>query len=254
VNADSDSQQHVASWLESVTSTPRARFSFQIKLADLAIIALFAAGSLAGFPGFAKLSEVKSQVASLDYKLVWTFLLFAFNYLVIYRKLAKGYFSFWLSVLHASLINGLVTIIVWIVATQSFLSSMPYLDALIAVQCGMAAVYLVVQNWIDFKSDLRNLGDLSRKIGSQTKYLEDLSGAVIKNEDLKEARDLCNKFLRDTDAALLENWRDDAVRAKLGLEKTRIENILNALNGLLSEVPAALRRMTAPDKGEASHG
>jgi hypothetical protein len=237
-----------------VSNFPRALFSFQVRAADLAIIALFALGSWAGFPGFAKFSEIKTQIVSLEHQPTWACLLFLFNYLVLYRKLGKAYFSIWGAVLHASLVNAAATLVLVGVAKFSLLSTMNWLDAAIAIQCGMAAVLLIVQNWLDFKSDIRGLGELSRKIDAETAYLEGLSGAVLKNDDLKKAADMCNKFVRDAEVALSENWRDDTFTRRLTEEKKKVEAVSAALRGLLSDVPEALKRYRqAIEKEKASH-
>lgn len=237
-----------------MTKFPRALFSFQVRAADLAIIALFSLGSWAGFPGFAKLSEIKTQIASLQHQPAWACLLFLFNYLVLYRKLGKAYFSIWVAAVHAALVVALITLVLVGVAKFSLLSTMNWFDAAIAIQCGMAAVLLLVQNWVDFQSDIRGLGELSRKIDAEARRLEDLSGTVIKKDDLKKAGDMCSKFVRDADVALSENLNDATFRLRLTEEKKKVEAIAAALKGLLSDVPEALKRhRQAIEKEEVSH-
>jgi hypothetical protein len=240
--------------LSLVANIPRALFSFQVRAADLAIIALFALGGWAGFPGFAKFSEIKAQVANLEYKPMWACLLFIFNYLVLYRKLGRAYFSVWAAAFHAVLINVAIAFALFAAAKLSFLSAMNWLDTMIAIQCGMAAVFLIVQNWVEFKSDIRGLGELSREIDAKTRYLENLRGTVIKNEDLKEVVGMCDQFVRDADVALSENRRNEAFKSKLTVEKAKIEAVSGALKGLLPDVPSALKRLReAVEQEETLH-
>jgi hypothetical protein len=237
-----------------VANIQRALFSFQVRAADLAIIALFTLGSWAGFPGFAKFSEIKGQIANLEYKPIWACLLFIFNYLVLYRKLGKAYFSIQAAAFHAVFANVATAFALFAAAKLSFLSTMNWLDAVVAIQCGMAAVFLIVQNWVELKSDIRGLGELSREIDAKTRYLEKLRGTVIKNEDLKEVVGMCDKFLRDADVALLEIRRNEALKGKLTAEKERIEAVSGALKGLLSDVPQALERLReVVEQKEALH-
>ena len=240
--------------LRAVANIPRALFSFQVRVADIAIIALFTLGSWAGFPGFAKFSEIKTQIANLDYKPIWACLLFVFNYLVLYRKIGKAYFLIRTAAFHAVVANLAIAFALVAAAKLSFLSTMNWLDSVIAIQCGMAAILLVVQNWVEFKSDIRGLGELSREIDVKTRYLENVRGAVIKNEDLKEVVRMCDKFVRDADVALSDNRQNEAFKSKLSAEKEKIEAVTRALKGLLADVPKALERVRKSfEQGDSLH-
>jgi hypothetical protein len=127
-------------------------------------------------------------------------------------------------------------------------------DALIVVQCGMAAIYLVVQNWFDFKFDIRSLGDLSRKIDEKASYLESLRGTVIDEAAVRDVKELCGKFARDVDTAISDGWRDENVKSSLKGEKLRIKSIQDALKGLSSEIPGALARAKAAYNQEVVSG
>jgi hypothetical protein len=238
--------------LKSVAGLPRVSLFSQISAADVAIIVLFAFGGLAGFPGFPKYSDIKTQIVNLDYKPVWACLLFAFNYLLFYRKIRKCYFSAWVARLHAFMISAFVAMASVIVAKLSFLSNMNAVEALIAVQSGLAAVYLIVQGWVDFKPDLGSLAKLSKEIDSEARYIEGLYGEMVKYEHVKRISDLCTKFARDTDAALSDCSRDPAAQSKLSMEKNRVDKIFQALKAPLAEVPKALRRAKEPQITEGS--
>lgn len=227
----------------SITRLPRVSVISQFSLPDVAIVILLALGGFTGFPGFPKFADIKTQIASLDYKTVWVFLLLAFNCLLIYRKIAKCYFSAWLAGVHALAGNLVITAICWIITKLSFLAAMTVLDSLIAVQAGMAAIYFTAQSWFEFKPDLKNLAKVSKSIEADLKHIVGLEGRMVTADHVKRASDLCNKFKHDADVALLECPRE--AREELDAEKKRIERILRALGSPTWEVPDALKRANA---------
>jgi hypothetical protein len=130
-----------------------------------------------------------------------------------------------------------------IVAKLSFLNDMTFLDALITVQSALAAVYLIIQGWVDFKPDIRSLAILSHEIDARVRHIEVLTRGVVENTDVKRIRDLCGRFALDIDAALSEGWRDEVGQSNLSAEKERVDRISEALKAPLPEVSEALRRM-----------
>jgi hypothetical protein len=222
---------------------PRISLSSQLSIADLAIICLFIFGGLAGFPGFVKYADIKTQIATLSYKPLWASLFFVFNFLLIYRKIGKCYFSRWLPIFHTFLITAGMTMVFVLITKYSVLSSMSLLDALVAVQAALAAVLLIVQGWVDFKPDIKSLAALSRKIDARVRNLIIRSDKPVESGDVKRISDLCAKFVLDIDAALAEGWRDEAGQSELRAEKTRVEQITDTLKAPLSDVREALQRL-----------
>jgi hypothetical protein len=174
---------------------------------------------------------------------MWACFLFLFNFLLIYRKIEKCYFSRWLPILHALLITAGITTTCLLLAKYSVLTTMSILDALVAVEAGLAAVFLIVQGWIDFKRDIKSLAALSKEIDARVKNLVKLPDEVVGSADLKRITDLCNKFVLDTDEALTEGWRDEAGQGELRAQKERIEEISQALKAPASEVRGSLQRL-----------
>jgi hypothetical protein len=232
--------------IKANAALPRIHLSSQISLADAAIIVLFALGGLAGFPGFAKYSEIKTQIANLEQKSTWAVLLFAFNYLLIYRKIRKSYFSVWLARFHAFYVNAFATGACLILAKLSFMTSMTPLEATIAVESGLAAVYLIIQGWVDFKPDLRSLAYLSKEIDMAVTVVKKRPREMLTSADQKRISALCNKFTRDIDA-ILECTSDSDIHAKLNFEKDKVQCIAEAVKSPLSELQDALVR-TQKDK------
>jgi hypothetical protein len=227
---------------KSITGLPRASLVSQLSAADAAIIVLFAVAGFTGFPGFAKYTDIKTQIATLDHKPVWVVLLFVFDFLLIYRKIRICYFVAWLARLHALLINAVIATTCVIVARLWFPSGMSLLDTVVAVQSGLAAVYLVVQGWVDFQPDLSNLAKLSKEINKAALSIERQYGEKVQRVDVDRVRDLCSKLENDLDDARQQCLLDTAAQGKIGAEKSRIDRILEALKAPLPDVPDALRR------------
>src|SRR5258708_1266219 len=163
------------------------------------------------------------QIASLDHKVVLAGVLFAFNCLLIYRKIAKCYFADWLGGLHAIVGTLAITTGFWIVLKLSILAAMTSLDSIIAVQAGMAAVYFIAQSWFDFKPDLKSLGKVSRSIDADLKSIARLDNRMVTSGRIKRVSDLCDKFKHDADVALLECRQES--REAIDAEKKRIRQI-----------------------------
>ena len=237
-----DAGGKLAECLKALRAIPQFYFASQIGLADVAIIILFAFGGFAGFPGFAKYADIKTLIANLDHKQAWAAFLFIFNFLLIYRKIAKPYLVAWLAVIHALIADAAIAGLCVLVAKPSIFHATGWLNTVVGVQAGLAAVYLVVQGWIDFKPDIRSLAIIFDDLEKSASRVESLGKNLVENKDVKEVADLCDKFLNDVDVALLEARHVESSRAALAARKQRVETIYAALKGPLVEVPDALHR------------
>jgi hypothetical protein len=244
--------QNISGSIAAIQSLPRISLSSQLRGADYAIIVLIALGGLAGFPGFAKYSDLKTAVAGLEYKPAWASLLLIFNYLLIYRKIGKCYFVAWLPMVHAFLLSGFISVVCILGAELTFLNAMSWLDAAITVQSGLAAVYLIVQGWLDFKPDVRSLAELSASIDIKVAKLKDMRPSVVDLGAVRMVSELCDKFLSDLKASLSDSWRDETAQEALKVQEKRVKAISQALKAPLHEVPDALGRLGSPQNEETA--